>query len=93
MTSEEADAYNEQLMRAYQFVFAAPDGKIVLADLAAYCGARKSTFDPDARKHAHNAGKRDVFLRIQEFSTLSLDEIYALRGIVRPPQKDVGEKE
>jgi hypothetical protein len=81
MTPEEAHAYNEQVQRAYHMVFGSPDGKIVLGDLVAYCFGRKTTFDPDARKHAFNDGRRDVLMRIQEFTTLSLEEIYALRGV------------
>lgn len=81
MTQEEAHAYNEQVQRAYHMVFGSPDGKIVLGDLVAYCFGRKSSFDPDARVHAFNEGRRDVLMRIQEFTTLTLDEIYALRGV------------
>lgn len=79
MTPEEVYAYNEQTSRAYQVLFASAEGKIVLADLAAYCGARISTFDKDPHEHARNAGRREVFLRIHEWSSLTLEEIYALR--------------
>lgn len=80
MTQEEAHAQNEQLQRAYQLAFATPDGKRVLLDLIAYCHGRRSTFDPNDRVHAFNDGKRDVLMRIGEFTNLSLDEIYKLRG-------------
>jgi len=80
MTPEDAQAINENVQRAYQVIFSGADGKIVLGDLVAFCFGRKSTFDPDPRVHANNEGRRDVLLRIQEFTNLSLEEIYALRG-------------
>ena len=80
MTKEEAHAQNEQLQRAYQVTFGGPGDKMVLSDLAAFCFGRKTTFDPDPRKHAFNEGKREVLLRILELTNLSLEEIYQLRG-------------
>lgn len=81
MTPDEAHSANEQVQRAYHMVFGSPDGKVVLGDLVAYCFGRRSTFDPDARIHARNDGRREVLMRIQEFTTLTLEEIYALRGV------------
>lgn len=87
MTPADAHACNEQIQRAYHVVFGSPDGKIVLGDLVAYCFGRRSTFDPDARVHAFNDGRRDVLMRISELTTLTLDEIYALRGVtIKQPQ-------
>lgn len=80
MTAEEAHALNDSLQRAYNMVFRSPDGQIVLADLIAHCFGRRSTFDPDSRTHAFNEGRRDVLLRIEQFTQLSLEEIYALRA-------------
>lgn len=77
-------AHNENAQRAYQVVFGAPAGRQVLGDLIAYCFGRKTEFDPDARVHAFNSGKRAVLLRIAEFMNLTLEEIYALRGFGRP---------
>ncbi len=85
MSPEEAHAQNEGLQRAYHMVFGSPDGRLVLADLVAFCFGRKSAFHQDERVHAFNEGKREVLLRIQEFTNLSLEEIYALRNPrVRP---------
>lgn len=84
MTREEAHALNSQLQGAYNALFATPTGKQVLADLVAYCFGRRTTFDPDPRKHAFNEGRRDVLMRIAEMTNLSLDEIYQLRGATRP---------
>ena len=91
MTQEEAHALNEQIQRAYHMVFGSPDGKVVVADLIAFCFGRKSTFDPDARVHARNEGRREVLMRIGEFTNLTMEEIYALRGPALPraiPKED-----
>lgn len=83
MTAEEVQLANEGIQRAYQVVFASPDGKQVLGDLIAYCFGRKTTFDPHERVHAKNEGRREVLMRITEFCNLSIEEIYALRGFGR----------
>lgn len=91
MTPEDAHAINEQIQRAYHMVFGSPDGKMVVADLVAFCFGRRSTFDPDPRIHARNDGRRDVLMRIQEFTNLTMEEIYALRGPALPraiPKED-----
>lgn len=80
MTQQEAHAQNESLQRAYNMVFRSPDGQIVLADLIAFCFGRRTTFDPNGQTHAFNEGKRDVLLRIDQFTQLSLEELYALRA-------------
>lgn len=91
MTPDEAHAVNEQVQRAYHITFGSPDGKTVAADLVAFCFGRKSTFDADPRVHAYNDGKRAVLMRIQEFTNLTMEEIYALRGPALPraiPEND-----
>ena len=81
MTPEEAHSVNEQIQSAYHAVFTSEgSGKVVLADLVAFCFGRRSTFDPNDRVHARNDGRRDVLARIMEFTNLTLEEIYALRG-------------
>lgn len=84
MTPDEAHSINENIQRAYHMVFGSPDGKVVVADLVAFCFGRKSTFDPNDRIHAFNEGRRDVLARIMEFTNLTLEEIYALRGPALP---------
>lgn len=87
MTSIDVRATNEALQAAYQQTFGNPIGRQVLADLIAYCNGRRTTFDPNDRKHAFNEGKRDVLLRIQELTCLTMDEIYQLRGLARVASK------
>jgi len=77
-------AVNQQKQRAYHALFTSPGGREVLADLIPYCFGRKSTFDPDARVHARNEGRRDVLMYIVELTNLTLEEIYQLRGFARP---------
>lgn len=88
MKAQDIHALNEQLQRAYHVFFSSPDGKAVLADLIPYCFGRKSTFDSDDRVHARNEGRRDVLMRILEFTNLTLEEIYNLRGMTRPMNGD-----
>jgi hypothetical protein len=79
MTPDEVRAENEGLQAAYQQTFGSPIGKRVMLDLVAYCHGRRTTFDADQRAHAFKEGQRDVFLRICEFTNLSIEEIYQLR--------------
>lgn len=48
----------------------------VLADIAKFCRAGKSTFHPDARIHALQEGRREVWLRIAEHLSMSEEELY-----------------
>jgi hypothetical protein len=50
-------------------------GKIVLADLEQFCCARTQTQAEDPQVSAFNAGKRDVWLRIQNTLRLTEDDI------------------
>lgn len=47
----------------------------VLEDLAKFCRADESTFHPDSRIHATLEGRREVWLRIQNFLKLTPDEL------------------
>lgn len=53
----------------------------VLKDLAQFCRAHSSTFHPDPRLHAMLEGRREVWLRIQEYLQLQMGEIYDLHKI------------
>ena len=51
----------------------------VLADLKRFCHAETPTFDRDPQVHAFREGRRDVWLRIQQFLALTDDQIAAIR--------------
>lgn len=53
----------------------------VLKDLAKFCRAHQSTFLPDARSHAVLEGRREVWLKIQEYLQMTPEEIYKLHTI------------
>lgn len=59
--------------RSYRALFLAddgtptPDGGVVLDDLARFCRARETCFDPDPRVAALLEGRREVWLRLNEF--------------------------
>lgn len=63
---------------AYQATFRGQYAHIVLEDLAQFCRAHKTTFQPDERAHALAEGRREVWLRIQEHLRLSPDDLWAL---------------
>jgi hypothetical protein len=79
------EAQNEALLRAYNLAFNTAWGKEVVADLAAYCRASESCVVKNARGEIDAAatmlleGRREVFLRIQQFAKLTEDEILQLR--------------
>lgn len=87
-----SDAINESLLRAYQVTFGGPDGQIVLNDLALFCRANATTFDDDPRRHALLEGRRETFLRIQQFAKLHPDDVLQL-AIVRFAPATRGEDE
>lgn len=63
---------------AYSHVFAGPDAKLVLKDLAQFCRAEQTTFQEDPRLHSLLEGRREVWLRIQKYLNLSPDELWEL---------------
>lgn len=64
--------------RAYQLAFGSVWGQMVLIDLAKFCRANDSCYDPDPRVHAALEGRREVWLRIQQHINLPSDQLYAL---------------
>lgn len=68
-------AYNQVFDRKNQYT------REVLMDLARFCRAHDSTFNKDDRLHAALEGRREVYLRIQEFLNLSPDEILELHKV------------
>lgn len=64
--------------RDYQLALTSPAGQGVLIDLAKFCRADVSCFDPDPRVHAALEGRREVWLRIQQHLNLSPEQLLAL---------------
>lgn len=67
----------------YRACFNGEDGQLtlhgekMLADLNRFCRGNQSTFDADARVHAHLEGRREVLLRILTF--LNVDSVELTR--------------
>lgn len=51
------------------------DMEIIDADLRQFCRADQSTYHDNERIHVLLTGRQEVWLRIKDFSTLSLDAI------------------
>lgn len=56
----------------------------VLRDLAKFCRAYEPTFHDDPRLHALLEGRREVWLRIQDYARLSPDELFEKYGKKMP---------
>lgn len=83
MTSEEIEANNQELIRAYQLTFNSPSGQIVLQDLMSFGNFRV------AIDNQTDEGKRQAVLRIMNFSQLSLEQLTAAyRGRISPQVTD-----
>ncbi len=52
------------------------DVKALLADLARFCRAHESTFDPDPRVHALLEGRKEVWNRIQHHLQMTDEDIW-----------------
>jgi hypothetical protein len=52
----------------------------VLKDLAKFCRAHETSFNPDQRAHALIEGRREVWLRIQNHLNLTSDQLWKLYG-------------
>lgn len=63
---------------AYQQTFKGPLADVVLKDLARFCRAHESTFDPNDRAHALAEGRREVWLRIQNHLKLTSAQLWEL---------------
>ena len=66
--------------RAYNMTFNTGNifSRTVLKDLSKFCRADKTTFHEDARAHAVMEGRREVWLRIQNYLQLTPDELWDL---------------
>ena len=77
---QRARAFLRRRGTSYKVTFDSETGRDVLADLARFCRAHESTFDPDARLSAVKQGRHEVWLRIQQHLRLSDDELWSLYG-------------
>jgi hypothetical protein len=75
---ERAKQFLLKRRNAYRMIFRGPYADTVLADLAKFCRAQESTFEPDARVSAGYDGRREVWLRIQEHLHLSPERLMEL---------------
>lgn len=70
--SDEVDAKNEELIRAYRQTFNTPAGQIVFLDLMKFCKFRVPIDD------RLDEGKRQAFLRIESFLALTPEQLHSL---------------
>ena len=73
--------------RSYRLLFGDADrgaSKAVLKDLAKFCRANQSCFDPDPRIHAVLEGRREVWQRIANHLNLSPQELLAIYNPGQP---------
>jgi hypothetical protein len=79
MTPEDVEAKNEELLRAYRLTFNSPAGQLVLLDLMSFGKFRVPIED------RADEGKRQVVLRIMNFTELSMEQLQAAyRGHTSP---------
>jgi hypothetical protein len=65
---------------AYRQTFKGPLAEVVLRDLAKFCRANQPTFHADPRAHALIEGRREVWLRLQNYLQLTPDQLWELYG-------------
>lgn len=73
----------EFVRQAYARLFeggpTADDLDTVDADLRRFCRVDETTFHPDPRVHAMLEGRREVYLHMQQYATMTTDEIIEAR--------------
>jgi len=78
-TPAEALAYFSELQTGYRLTFNAATAHAVVADLTRFCRARETCVVPgDRDKTFVLEGRREVFLRIQDFLERTPEELVAL---------------
>lgn len=86
---DEADAETRRLLarrkEAYSRVFVAgnselSDREFVLSDMRRFCRGDQTAFHHDERVHTLLTGRQEVWLRIQDFAKLSLDDLVEKYG-------------
>lgn len=69
-----------RVKNAYRALQETTHGQIVLRDLAKTCKAASSSFDKDPHQHSYNAGKRSIWLRIQNMINIPDREVYEMEN-------------
>lgn len=79
--------YLARRKQAYIAVFMRgdPDVELLLTDLAKFCRAGESTFNPDPRLDAMLTGRKEVWLRIANHLNLTEDELYSVFVLGKQP--------
>lgn len=77
MTPEQVAEANDELVRSYRLCFGSPAGQAVMRDLVVFCRAAQTTVEGD-KPILLLEGRRQVFLRIQNFMSLMPDELVQL---------------
>lgn len=96
MIKERIDIFIRKLHHtafAYNRVFdkQSPYTETVLKDLAKFCRAHTTAFHKDQRMHAVLEGRREVWLKIQEYLQMTTEEIYDLHMVKEIiPKGEVG---
>ena len=78
--TKEAKNFLSQRRTAYQLTFTGAHGDSVIEDLAKFCRADESTFNPDPRIHALMEGRREVFLRIKQHLNMTDEQLWTKIG-------------
>lgn len=87
---EKLKSFFVQRQQAYQATFAqdSPTSDAVIADLARFCRADRSSFHPDPRVHALLEGRREVYLRIYDHVKLKQDDFWKKYGNPEGKEED-----
>jgi hypothetical protein len=96
MTPEEEAAFvaTQELQKAYRQAFGSPAGKLAMEDLAIFCRSdRTCVVAPrgqpvDRERTLVLEGRREVWLRIQDFITMPTENLHAFRGPQRRTRED-----
>jgi hypothetical protein len=77
---ERAREFLHQRRNSYKrlFHYENRDAQVVLEDLAKFCRAHESTFNPDERTHALLEGRKEVWLRLQQHLNMTEEELWLL---------------
>ena len=71
----EARDFLRTRQQAYRQTFAGEYSRKVLTDLAKFCRANESTFNPDPRMEGVLQGRREVWLRISKHLNLTDEQL------------------